>query len=297
MNAPQNLLRPPVLTASTQDLPAAITAQLKKDAVVVVRGALPTLADFTRLTDSLGRFQAHSSGNFRVGIFGARDGMSEDGTVTTVNLGSEEIPLHRERAYTPMPPQALFFYCQRPPETPAPTTALDGGAFLERLPPHLRHFAENNSLRYTCRFTLTEQLRGLICKGMGAANLDQARQLLPLIAAQLLVEDELTIHEFSDDELVYDIVSPMVRRGGMQQRPSFCSSLIPVPLITMADGTPLTGVAQWQEISALARQQQYAHHWQQGDMLVIDNSTAMHGRLAHSDSARQIALRMGWMTA
>lgn len=297
MNASPTMLSPAVLSAagrSHDSLRAAIVDALKQDAVVLVRG-LPALDDFVSLTEPMCRFQAHAASNFSLGIFGSRHGMSDDGTVTTVNLGAEEIPLHRERAYTPMPPQLMFFYCSRPPETPAPTTALDGAAFLDVLPERLRAFAVSSQMRYRCRFELTPSLKQLICAGMGVESLAQVRQLLPLVAAQLLKEDTLSIHEFSDERLVYDIVSPMVRRGGLHGRPSFSSSLIPVPFITMADGTPLEEVAEWQEICALARRHQYAHHWQPGDMLVVDNTAAMHGRLAHNDTARQIALRMGWL--
>ncbi|CAN0455158.1 unnamed protein product [Ectocarpus fasciculatus] len=86
----------------------------------------------------------------------------------------------------------------------------------------------------------------------------------------------------------------MVRQGGMQERPSFCNSLIPDPTTTFADGTPLAQSPEWRELVALAGQAQYAHRWQRGDLLIIDNTAAMHGRLAHHDDIRQIAVRMGW---
>lgn len=277
-----------------QDLPQQIAAALAETGLIVVRGLVPDLDVFSSLSDRLGRFQVHSTERFSLGKFGQRDNLAADGTISTVNLGQEEIPLHRERAYTPMPPQAMFFYAVQPPASTAPTTALDGCGFLAGLPDDLKQFALTRSLQYTCDFALDDERRALICNGMGAADIEQAQALLPFIAQQALTEDQFVLEEFSSERLAYRIVSPLVRRKTRQGRPSFACNLIHTEEITLDDGTRREDSPQWRAIERLAREQLYEHHWERGDVLVIDNNSAMHGRLAHSDTARQIAVRMGW---
>ena len=95
---------------------------------------------------------------------------------------------------------------------------------------------------------------------------------------------------------------PVLEETIFQKRPAFANFLLfardylrmpQVPLLD--DGSVFPD--EWLDvIRSTARRLTYAHQWQQGDVLIADNSRFMHGRRAIADPGeRQIATFFGYL--
>ena len=268
-----------------------IVQRTRRSPIVLVRNAAPHLEAFEALTDRFARMQMHRRADLALDNHGARRGLSQKGS-TTVNLGHEEVPLHRERAYTPLSPEVLCFYCVDAPSSPAPTTMLDGCDLYERLPSDLRAWADETSVLYEESFALNEQLRRLVCDAYGVETIEEVRERMPVIARTLMPDDTFELKEFTDDRISYTIVAPLVRRKTRQGQPALVTT-IRWARRALSNGRPGSEDPQWRRLERLLVANEVEHHWHKGDLVVMDNNGAMHGRRAHEAPDRTIAIRMG----
>ncbi len=284
----------PLVVEADPDLEAladAIVEASRRSPIVLVRDAAPDLERFEAITDRVGRMQMHRNTDLKLDNHGERRGLSDNGS-TTVNLGHHEVPLHRERAYTPLSPEVLCFFCVSAPSSPAPTTMLDGCALYAQLPDDLREWAEHNSVLYEESFALDSRLRSLVCAAYGVETMAEVRERMPVIARQIMPEDTFELTEFTDDRISYTIVSPLVRRKTRQGRPAVVTT-IRWARRRLSDGRPGAEVPQWRRLEALLVANEREHQWRSGDLVVMDNNGSMHGRRAHEAADRTIAIRMG----
>lgn len=278
------------------DVADMVRTALSEHPAFVLRDVVDSLDDFHALTDALAVMIPHQPARYSWGKLGTRDALDADGRTSTVNLGQEKIGLHRERAYTPMPPGVMFFYCVTPPQTPAPTTVLDGVQFLASLPDELRDYAERTKLRFRLDAELDEGRRTQLMNMVRVKRFDDIPTLIPAVAKSFLLEDTLIVDTITPDRMAYEVVSPLIRRRTLCGRPSLASYFTVGLVDVTIDGGPLPqGCPQFQALVRHAEAVQYEHTWQANDLLVLDNHAAMHGRLAHLDEERVIGLRMGWM--
>ena len=196
--------------------------------------------------------------------------------------------LHHEMAQTPIYPSKLFFFCQTAPEEGGATPICRSDILWERLTEQLPNFASScrdKGLKYS----LTMAGESDESSGMG-------RSWQSTFSAESREAAETRMRELgyswqwqdSGDLRATTPVLPAVRDLG-DGRSSFFNQLIaafkgwkdkrndPSNAITFGDDTTLDpdDVAKANE---LANEVTFDIPWQDGDLALVDNYTAMHGR-------------------
>lgn len=83
--------------------------------------------------------------------FGSRVEVTDDRTVTTVNVGKAAAALHGDVSYYPLRPDLAFFSCVRPADSDGETTFADGTQIPDRMTSATRSFFENNRAKFLRR--------------------------------------------------------------------------------------------------------------------------------------------------
>ncbi len=196
--------------------------------------------------------------------------------------------LHHEMAQTPSPPAKLFFFCQTAPTTGGATPICRSDILWEKITDRLPDFAND------C------QSKGLKYSNVMPAEADKdsgmGRSWQSTFSAETQEAAEARMSALgytwewqpNGDLRATTPVLPAVRDLG-DGRHSFFNQLIaafngwkdtrndPAKAITFGDGTPLNpkDVAT---ASTLADTCTFDLEWQPGDLALVDNHTAMHGR-------------------
>ena len=196
--------------------------------------------------------------------------------------------LHHEMAQTPIYPSKLFFFCQTAPETGGATPICRSDILWEKLTAQCPAFAAD------C------QSKGLKYSNVMPAEADKdsgmGRSWQSTFSADTREAAEARMTELgytwewqpNGDLRATTPVLPAVRDLG-DGRHSFFNQLIaafngwkdtrndPSKAITFGDGTPLNP-ADVATASTLADDCTFDLPWQPGDLALVDNYTAMHGR-------------------
>ncbi|AGA26741.1 TauD/TfdA family dioxygenase [Singulisphaera acidiphila] len=210
-----------------------------------------------------------------------------------------EIFLHHEMAQTPRYPSRLFFFCEQPAEqggaTPICRSDLLWSRLVERCPDFAQACVEKG-LTYSNVMPSSNDPNS----GMGRSWQSTLRANTREEAEQRL--KNLGYHwEWLDDGCLRATtpVLPAVHTLA-PGRSSFFNQLIaaycgwkdsrndPAKSITFGDGAPLDGTAV-QVAIALAEELTFDIPWQQGDVALVDNLVAMHGRRTFSGPRKILA--------
>lgn len=209
------------------------------------------------------------------------------------------IYLHHEMAQTPIFPSKLFFYCQQPAEEGGATPLCRSDVLFDQMLAKCPDFArdcEQKGLRYTSVMPAEDDAGS----GMGrswqstfrAKDRDEAEQRL---------RDLGYSWEWSADGClrVTTPVLPAVREVA-PGRKTFFNQLIaafqgwkdsrndPAKSITFGDGTLLDRATVLQ-VAEMAEQLTFDQAWQQGDVVLLDNYVAMHGRRSFRGTRKILA--------
>jgi hypothetical protein len=221
--------------------------------------------------------------------------------VFSANEAPSEITifLHHEMAQTPIYPSKLFFFCQTAPDEGGATPICRSDILWERLTEQLPDFAS------TCRdkglkYSLTMAGESDESSGMGrswqgtfsAESCETAEARMTELGYSWQWQD-------NGDLRATTPVLPAVRDLG-DGRCSFFNQLIaafngwkdtrndPSKAITFGDDTPLDP-ADVAKASALADEMTFDIPWREGDLALVDNYTAMHGRRTFKGTRKVLA--------
>ena len=198
------------------------------------------------------------------------------------------IYLHHEMAQTPMYPSKLLFFCQQPASEGGATPLCRSDVLWERMLESVPQFARNcesKGLRYSNVMPAENDAKS----GMG-------RSWQSTFRAERREEAEARMRElgysweWQPDGCLRATtpVLPAVRELG-SGRKSFFNQLIaafqgwkderndPSKAITFGDGAPLDREAV-KQVAAIAEDLIFDQAWQRGDVVLVDNLVAMHGR-------------------
>lgn len=198
------------------------------------------------------------------------------------------LPLHGELYYQSLqPPELLWFYCVEADSPVSGTWICDGQRLFETLPSAIQDLLLQHTVVYTRTLT-----RDYWPKAYGTADFEALSAFLqPLgIQADIQPNGELQTR-FSASPLRWS-----------HNQPVFINNILPFGLreheepdsrarVRLDDGRAIP-LQTLLTIQALADRIKHEHHWQAGDILLIDNRWMLHGRGPLSAGLRQLYLRM-----
>ena len=209
------------------------------------------------------------------------------------------IYLHHEMAQTPIYPSKLFFFCEQPAATGGATPICRSDVLWERLKERCPAFArdcETKGLRYSNVMPAENDA----ASGMGRSWQSTLRATTREGAEARLRELGYSWEWQNNDCLrVTTPVLPAVRRLA-DGRTTFFNQLIaaargwkdsrndPARAITFGDGSPLDRDAVF-VAATLADELSFDIPWQRGDVALVDNFVAMHGRRTFTGTRKVLA--------
>ncbi len=215
---------------------------------------------------------------------------------------SVAIYLHHEMAQTPVYPARLFFFCEQPAETGGATPICRSDVLWERLRERCPAFArdsETKGLRYSHVMPGADDA----ASGMGRGWQSTLRAATRDEAEGRLRELGYSWEWLPDGLRVTTPVLPAVRRLP-DGRTTFFNQLIaaargwkdsrndPSRAITFGDGTPLDRSAVL-AAAELADELSFDIPWRRGDVALVDNFVAMHGRRTFTGTRMVLASLIG----
>ena len=209
------------------------------------------------------------------------------------------ISLHHEMAQTPIYPSKLFFFCQVAPESGGATPICRSDVLWERLVEKRPVFANDckeKGLRYSNVIPAEADKSSSMGRNWQSTFSADTREAVEIRMASLnYVWEWLPNGELRATTPVL----PAVRDLG-NGRHSFFNQLIaafsgwkdarndPSKAITFGDGSPLDP-SDVEKATALADELTFDVPWQAGDLVLVDNYVAMHGRRSFTGTRKVMA--------
>ena len=209
------------------------------------------------------------------------------------------IHLHHEMAQTPVYPSRLFFFCEQAAQTGGATPICRSDVLWEKLAARCPEFARNcqgKGLRYSNVMPAENDANS----GMGRSWQSTLRASTREEAERRLGQLGYSWEWLPDGSLrATTPVLPAVRKLA-NGRTSFFNQLIaaamgwkdsrndPSKAITFGDGTPLDREAVL-TATQLGEELSFDIPWQNGDVALVDNFVAMHGRRTFTGTRRVLA--------
>ena len=198
------------------------------------------------------------------------------------------IPLHHEMAQTPIYPSKLFFFCERAAESGGETPICRSDDLFEAMLEEVPEFAracEEKGLKYTTVMPASDDASSAVGRSWTSTFGVETRE-----RAEARMQDLRYTWTWEDDGSLR-ATTPVLQgvRELSTGRKSFFNQLIAAcrgwkdsrndasKAITLGDGTPLDVEAVQRAID-LADRFTVNVPWQSGDVVLIDNYVAMHGR-------------------
>ncbi len=216
-------------------------------------------------------------------------------TTQKVNAGTAAIGLHIENGNTPFPPNMVAFYSRKSAKQGSQTTLCDGAQLYGALPASLKKL-------FSAPMQVSRTLPAELWKRYVAnehPNVSQVEQVTPRHLQELMAMLPGQSGDINQqDELHYQLrFTPLLKNSGQL---AFANAILgpsfnyQAPQYRFADGT-LLGDDIKEQIAQLAERFTLELAWQDGDMLLIDNTRVMHGRRAieGNPGERQLVIAMG----
>ncbi|MDC0667995.1 TauD/TfdA family dioxygenase [Nannocystis radixulma] len=257
---------------------AELVDRFKSAGAVLFRGFDVGEDEFQAFSEMYGRTFV---GNLHAGAH--REMVADQGRTSTVNLGNNLVGHHCEMSYSPLRPELLWFHCVKPAAKGGETFLADGIELWARIDPELqRRFSEQ---RIVYEFPRAGADVWPVYTGGSHDATETARRLATMPEIRHRLHDDGTI----DIECLLSAVRP----GRWRDEPAFVNSLI-VHMngqVRFEDGSPISQDMKWQLLAA-AQAVTTSIRWRAGDVLFVDNTRMMHGRMPFADRTRRIHVRM-----
>jgi alpha-ketoglutarate-dependent taurine dioxygenase len=273
-----------------------IRGELLKSGAMLFRGfAMESVADFDNFVALVGgarlEYKERSSPRTRV-----------EGNVytSTEHPAAYHILLHNENSYSSTWPMKVFFYCETPAESGGETPIADSRRVLARIDPevrrlfadkgvtYLRNFSRGLGLPWTTAFQTEDKADvELYCRRSGIefewldGNRLRTRQVRPAILRHPITDEETWFNHSAFFHLTS--LDPQVREALLG---SYKEDELPNNTY-FGDGERIDPDAMAQ-VRAAFDAETVAFPWQRGDVMVLDNMLAAHGRASYVGSRRTL---------
>lgn len=261
----------------------------------VVRHPDNQVKDYVELSDAIGhQFVVQGTGAGQQRLVGGNSGRFTIDNIPGLFIETgpghlHEAPLHGELYFHHQdPPQVLWGYCHVSTGAPGRLHLCDGVALFEHLPVDVQDFLKHNEIMYT-RHHEAEVWPQIY----HSHDLDEVRQYLQASGIEMDALPDGSIRtRFT--------CRPLWPHG---ERLSFVNNILPFgrrqyltpeatrSRVCLANGE-LFPQDIWQQIWDAAWEIGEFWYWQQGDIIVVDNTRVMHGREQLSEEGREIFIRL-----
>lgn len=263
--------------------PAVVRSQLEVSGALLLRDYDTDLAGFAELTGALCAGSVHNESPNRDLLDGASG-------VQSVNKGGDPFPLHPELSREPWRPDVCFFACLRPPEVGGQTNLCDGITIAESMPVAIRDELLGRNLIYVQPASPLALRHWLGTTTPSQAILENPPEACPY---RFRTRDKKIFRIFTRPALEPTLFQDALAWGNFLL---FARDYLGRRNIPMLEGIGEFPDEWLDEIRRVARQHTYAHKWQRGDVVIVDNSRFMHGRRAIADAdERLIATSFGYL--
>jgi alpha-ketoglutarate-dependent taurine dioxygenase len=270
--------------------PQIVKDLIKSRGVVMFSGFGSPLEDFERYIRPFGDdFMTYQGGGY------IRRKVSPDETLlsTRYDHGREKqetfgLPLHGEMYYTNHRPVMLWFYCQKPAASEGETTVCDGAQIYEALSDETKELLASKKLKY-----IRHYLDGEWQKIYQTDDIDEAIEFCAGNGIEARVVD--------GNALKTEYVYPGVIKSRWGGHRVYINNVLPVvwqeqmgrktSIVRFEDGSEIPQKLI-DEVSKAQERLVIPLPWKAGDFAAIDNTRALHGRRAFTDTDREVFLRM-----
>ena len=211
--------------------------------------------------------------------------ISGDGSTMTVTPGGQEIYVHSEMSYSPFRPDLVWFRCAMPAPVGGETLLCDGVRVLQRMHRMDMELFRAKRIKYMYRD---------ISKWGSFLGMNQsvASRSVPLAAgfpgAKCRFDEDGTLNYFE-----YSVSA--ISSTKFTNEDAFSCSLLDWGYsfedASFEDDTPIT-LKLLEDLRELTDQSTFQLKLESNDILMIDNTRIMHGRLGYDDSSRCVHVRM-----
>lgn len=268
----------------TEEIVALAKQKLKQQGWVLLRGFENDIDKFSSLVSQFCN---------KLSFDPARES-SSTGT-QKVDAGTDAVGLHIENGNTPFPPELVAFYSRKSAKTGSQTTLCDGSQVFNAMSAELQQLF---SQQVTASRTLPESLWKTYIANEHP-QLNDPQQVTSEHLQQIMQALPGQKGELSDrGELHYSLsFSPVLISNGQR---CFANAILgpsfnyEAPVYRFENGRELTDALK-AELASLAEKFTLELSWQDGDMVLIDNTRVMHGRrpIEGDPAQRQLVIAMG----
>ncbi|MEV0257602.1 TauD/TfdA family dioxygenase [Streptomyces sp. NPDC050732] len=275
------MINPADRTAGFAELYEAGLDQLLADAGhLLIRGFDPGVEEFNELV------RRYSS---RTTLDPARTFHGD--AAQKVDSGHDPIGLHLENGATPFAPDLLWFHCVKAARSGSETTVCDGFRVWDALSERSRELFTAQPVKYTRN--VPKEMWQRLAAHLAGGGLHPAQMEVSSLYALANDGADATFTEEADGSLTYTYTVYVAHPTRWSTRTAWANSLLgpsfnyEAPEIRFADGSPIPDavIAEYSEVTEAVTEE---IAWQDGDIVLIDNSRVMHGRRAITDPDRTI---------
>ncbi|GAA2149812.1 hypothetical protein GCM10009760_43400 [Kitasatospora kazusensis] len=268
-------------------VPEDVVELLAEAGFLVLRGFRPDLEAFSLFVKS------HSD---RVTLDPARSFHGGD-VAQKVDAGTDAVGLHLENGNSPFRPDLTWFLCEKAASSGSQTTVCDGYRVWDGVSAEARTAFAAQDIVYS-RNVEEPKWKAFVFHQLGGAK--PSEEITPDDFAALVDSSgpadgrsSTVVEPLPDGSVTYAYRTPAVHGTLFGARLSWANSIFgpsynyQKPTITFADGTGLPAglLAELERVTAEVTEDV---EWQDGDVVLIDNTRVMHGRRAIEDPDRTI---------
>ncbi|WP_437814900.1 TauD/TfdA family dioxygenase [Sorangium sp. So ce1078] len=259
---------------------SSVMEMLADAGFILLRGFATSLDEFSRLVRRTSE---------RITLDPARS--LHGGVAQKVDAGLDAIGLHCENGNSPFMPHLCWFFCERAAAIGSETTVCDGYRVWDALAPAAQRAFLDRDIVYS-RHVDAAKWKSFVyhsLQGKKAIEDIGLQDLLSLADA----EHGTVIRACAGGSIYYEFQVPAARKTLFSDRIAFANSILgpsynyEKPRITFADREPIPP-SLMSEVVRVTEAMTVDIAWQNGDVLLIDNTRVMHGRRAILDPGRTI---------
>ncbi|MFG2648492.1 TauD/TfdA family dioxygenase [Streptomyces sp. NPDC048436] len=208
-----------------------------------------------------------------------------------VDSGHAPIGLHLENGATPFAPDLLWFHCVKAAKSGSETTVCDGFRVWDALSERARKTFAEQPVMYSR--TVPQAMWQRLAAHLAGGAKEPAEMTVSDLYDLANTDVDATFTQEGDGSLTYTYTAHAAHRTRWSSRTAWANSLLgpsfnyEAPEIRFTDGSaiPADVVAEYTEIAEKVTEE---IAWEDGDIVLIDNTRVMHGRRAITDPDRTI---------